>query len=526
MKSDDCNHWAELSDRLAVEEELSLEERRFISAHRGACGFCAAEAELLEGMKSCLEENSATLFLGNVAESHPRGVNRLRWLGIVGTSLAAAAVLLLVLGGARDSSTSGEEHGARTSTQESKPALENRGVMDLLMVAGAVAISGGERGASTSLDQGDHVETKQGRVCLSPDGGATLCLENESELSVLTSIEMWTESTASVPDAIPGQAATGVALTRGTLSVRQPRVQQPSTEQQALNTAPFVVQTKWAKIRGFGATFVVGYMDSGEAFLRLHEGRVEVQLKSGRRNVGEGRRAFTIDEAWQEISPKEERFEEDRARFESMPALPNAESSAVEIQSDPSSSVVTLDGRVVGATPVSMMLAPGEHHLEIFRDGYAKLERTFTVEGTDLGTQTFVLAPASARGSQDPPTMKSEGPRGLLLRAQTLRSKGDFAGASLAYEQLIRSHPDSGEGRAALVSLGELSLSQLGAPQKALSSFERYLRDGGPLSQEASYGQIRALRALGREDEARTWGRKFVAKYPDSAQAVSLRRWL
>jgi len=165
-----------------------------------------------------------------------------------------------------------------------------------------------------------------------------------------------------------------------------------------------------------------------------------------------------------------------------------------------------------------MMVTPGEHQLEVSLDGYMKVERTFAVEGTERIAQTFVLAPEQAS--------PHEGRRALLQRAQALRSKGEYARASTAYEQLIRSYPGSGEGRAALVSLGELSLSQLGAPQKALSSFERYLSGGGPLSQEASYGQIRALRALGREGEARSLGREFVARYPDSAQAVSLRQWL
>ena len=54
-------------------------------------------------------------------------------------------------------------------------------------------------------------------------------------------------------------------------------------------------------------------------------------------------------------------------------------------------------------------------------------------------------------------------------------------------------------------------------------SFDAYLRSGGGLVQEARYGRIRALRKLGRASEERAAIARFIADYPKSVQAASLR---
>ena len=89
----------------------------------------------------------------------------------------------------------------------------------------------------------------------------------------------------------------------------------------------------------------------------------------------------------------------------------------------------------------------------------------------------------------------------MLARARTLFGRGAFAGAAQAYESAFEASPASPEGRAALVSLGDLRLSELHDPRGALSAFDAYLAGGGVLAAEAEFGRIGALRALGRHDE-------------------------
>jgi outer membrane protein assembly factor BamD (BamD/ComL family) len=84
-------------------------------------------------------------------------------------------------------------------------------------------------------------------------------------------------------------------------------------------------------------------------------------------------------------------------------------------------------------------------------------------------------------------------------------------------------YPSSAEAVASTVSLGDVNLA-LGDAAGALASFDAYLARGGPLTQEARYGRIRALELLGRSVEADRAADEFVRLYPNSVQARSLRK--
>ena len=141
---------------------------------------------------------------------------------------------------------------------------------------------------------------------------------------------------------------------------------------------------------------------------------------------------------------------------------------------------------------------------------------TATPEPTALPSAT--PEPSPAIEVPPPPTAAV-----MLLRARELRARGRFAASAEAYRALRATHRQSGEARAALVSLGELELAQLGDPSGALQSFEAYLARGGPLGQEAEYGRIRALRALGRTAAEVQAIEGFLAAHPSSAQERPLR---
>lgn len=137
-------------------------------------------------------------------------------------------------------------------------------------------------------------------------------------------------------------------------------------------------------------------------------------------------------------------------------------------------------------------------------------------------------APATSEAPLPPPPSATVEPPAppraetMLQRARELRASGRFRESADAYRALQAAHPRSAEARTALVSLGELQMAQLGDPAGALRSFESYLAGGGPLSQEAAYGKIRALRALGRAGDERRAIASFLGAYPASAQE----RWL
>ena len=126
-------------------------------------------------------------------------------------------------------------------------------------------------------------------------------------------------------------------------------------------------------------------------------------------------------------------------------------------------------------------------------------------------TASPIAAPAPSGGSADE----------LLQRAQAHLGAGRTADALAAYRLLVARHPSSPEARAALISLGRMTLS--GSPGEAIGYFDRYLGGGGPLAEEARLGRVESLRRLGRGGEEAAAIADFLARYPGSVHAERLR---
>ena len=117
--------------------------------------------------------------------------------------------------------------------------------------------------------------------------------------------------------------------------------------------------------------------------------------------------------------------------------------------------------------------------------------------------------------------------RDLLGRARALRTQGAFREAADAYRAAFASDPHGAEGRTALVGLGGLLLSELNDPAGALQAFDSYLSERkGALTQEAEFGRIRALRALGRYQAEKAAIQSFLVAHPEGPDAQVLRRRL
>lgn len=106
----------------------------------------------------------------------------------------------------------------------------------------------------------------------------------------------------------------------------------------------------------------------------------------------------------------------------------------------------------------------------------------------------------------------------MLAEARALANAGALARAVAAYDALRRAHPDSADANAANVSIGELQLRR-GRAREALRAFERYLERGGALAEEARWGRVRALDALGRTDARNRAIDQFLAAHPHTVYA-------
>ncbi len=146
------------------------------------------------------------------------------------------------------------------------------------------------------------------------------------------------------------------------------------------------------------------------------------------------------------------------------------------------------------------------------------------ITGGDSPPAVEVVAPRKATVRSNEPAKPTAGAGEMLAAARALVSTGKLEPAARAYQKLIATHPSSSEARAALVSLGRVQASR-GKSSAALAAFEAYLdRGGGALSEEAHWGRISALHALGRTAERDRAIAALAAKHPRSVYLAKARK--
>ncbi len=135
----------------------------------------------------------------------------------------------------------------------------------------------------------------------------------------------------------------------------------------------------------------------------------------------------------------------------------------------------------------------------------------------DDDRRTSLRASRASKPSVSVPDAKT-----LLTDARAKRASGDKAGATRAYALFLKHYPNAPAAAPSMVTLGELYLSQ-GRASKALKWFRRYIKKGGTLDEEARYGEIRALKKLGRSEAAQSASTVFLQRYPSSGYASKVK---
>lgn len=501
MNNSACERWMALSDRAALGEPLTLEEARFEREHPSRCEHCAAESRFWEGLAGCLAEDSEpprTVDLDQAADSARRGFGWKTWgLAAGGVLVTAAAAAAIVVG-----------WSPRTIDTEAQAVTVSDARVSLVLVSGDVDVRGAQAAAGAALRPTDVVRVRRGRACLAYSSGTSACVGRDSELRLV--------------------AANGeqrrLSLDAGAV-VCQLDKQPPGVR--------FTVETARGRITAKGTVFAVEHLPSSEVAVRVHRGVVEVQLPNGSRSELRAPAGIVLASELRQAPSSGEAWQRDAHMIEASNLWADGAVAPVDITAEPAQARVALDGVEVGESPVSTLVGRGDHELMVTHPGFLPAHERFVVVGAERVSRSPVLSPVAQEASQAPeaasrPVAGGSAPSAvaLLARARTLRSAGRYPAAAAAYQDLLRMYPRSAEARAALVSLGELQLSQLGNPKAALRSFESYLKRGGSLTQEARYGRIRALNQLGRAAEAREATKVYLRDYPGSVQSNSLRQTL
>jgi TolA-binding protein len=110
----------------------------------------------------------------------------------------------------------------------------------------------------------------------------------------------------------------------------------------------------------------------------------------------------------------------------------------------------------------------------------------------------------------------------LFEQAEKLRRERLADAAIAAYRRLQQAYPDTAEARLSFALAGQLLLKQ-GRPGDALAQFDRHLKAGGEVGEEALAGRATALEELHRSADAMAAWKNLLARYPGSVYAERAR---
>jgi FecR protein len=525
--NNDCQAWMALSDKAALGDILTAEERAFSKNHLAGCRACSTEASVWNALEEALDDpRLLTDSLGSLTGVLGRGrvTPTPRWLTAKAKrvlSFAAAALVLALPVSLVAHAWRAREAGilAKNSGDSAAPAVGSLGsrlAVRVAFVTGNASINGRPASAGQRLELSDVLDVADGYACLLAPPGVTVCVDHHSRLQ-MDQLDAATRRF---------RLSAGHALAR--------------LEHQPLGST-FGFETSAGSVVAKGTVFSVEVLGD-QVRVRVHEGTV-IGTHGGQAHAFAAPVAALLSAPLAGQLP-EEGMASDARLLEFARNFSDRGSSVLEVTATDGGEV-TLGDSYLGSSPLSALVVPGSYRLVYEHAGLPPIaERLTLADGehavrnyenptvaSQVGDMREGLAVASAplaRAGAVPGSATGAHPASspvlLLQEARELRAEGRFGEAGSVYRRLLREHAGSGEARAALVSLGELQLSQLGDASGALKSFEAYLRAGGALAQEASYGKIRALRALGRSTEAQAAVAAFLSAYPQSVQAGALRK--
>lgn len=492
----------------AAEDELSLDEFEFKLQHEDTCEVCGFGHQIDEllafddsddGPLDTLDDLARRRWIHEVVEQADSIEEEPRQTGrgprrTVYVAFAAAAAIGVILGGLGVMMlTDGPAVPSVTVVAQNFSARS-------LLVAGKAHTAGGPLLPGQELKEGDTVRVESGRVALGLPSNITLMLEKGSEIK----LEKLNEENFLV------------ALSDGAvLASVDPTATRPG----------FSVATDAGVVTVTGTVFSVR-KDHGKTDVRVLRGSVKLsepnrasrRVKTSQGSVLGGDEIFEID-------PKEAtELREQKMMLDML--NPTDVGSTLVFKSQPSGATVYIDGATVGTTPLIASVSPGAKRVEVAMVGYESVRRVMDVEPgrTTSRTLTLKVVPPK-RVVRRAPKARRTTAASLLEDATAKRRAKKWRDAAAAYEELLRTHPRSPQASVARISLADIELDHMRRPAVAIKHYDAYLRisSSGVVAQEAEYGRIRALRALGRTQREKNEIANFIAKHPGAMQTGMLK---
>ena len=365
---------------------------------------------------------------------------------------------------------------------------------ELVLASGEVWTHGGQaRVGQRPLLRGDRVSTGAGQACLTIDPGIDLCLGAASEVS-LESLE-----TTDVR----------VRVNRGT-AVAQLTRREPGSA--------FALEAEGVSAQARGTVFAVQHAADGSG--------VDVIVVEGVVSVAGTRGTPVLVQAHSRVSLRgPERSVERAAVGRGEEARFWALAAARELWSKPQIGVLEIPATEPGMSAAIDEQAPLPLPLRAFVPAGKRRIAFKASSGREVVTFVDVTAGAvrelratDLQTGDRAAEAAAPSAAALLGAARRELGLGNSRAALALYDRLRTTHPASPEARTVLVTVGKLQLD-LKQPARALTSFESYLKTGGPLAPEALAGKVMALRALGRSSDERRAIELYLERHPNGFDA-------
>ncbi len=531
MSTNDCIRALEIELKRAQGVDVGPGDSQFYEEHLKTCADCRLEHESLDilsdeetsGALPSLDDLARRRLIDDVIAQADELVSnddkdkevdsqktryRLRTIGF-GVGLAAASIAAILLLSNTAAPPVDRPTGQTTASQQADTAIGQFALLSGDVLVGAQGAMIGDH-----LTPGDRLVTGDGRtvvqlptdISLSVGPQTRLVLHEREDLSLEVLLE-------------EGQIQVSLA---------------PDTDRPG-----FSVVTEKGQIEVKGTIFSVS-ANQLSVEVRVLRGEVEIADQSGKqRRLGtHAGTALDAPRIWTLSKQEEETLWQEARAIDLLNSVDNA---VVEIQSEPTGAIVTVDSVILGRTPVRAAVRAGYRELALAIDeeqlarklvdlnSGARVSWSYKLAETGPGTAVVEQPQATASTSRPTPVhVRESSAQELLSRAQSLRAERDWAGAAQIYRKLIKQFPVSDEARACLVSFGDIQLKKLGKPSSALKQFNRYLSIArtGPLAQEALFGKARSLRKLDRLSEEKDTLGSFLERFPSAIQAREARERL
>ncbi len=442
-------------------------------------------------------------------ESSARGRRRMR-SALVGVVAAAVLALAFVrLEGTNDAASPPQKmvtQGARSVE-----------TVELTFTSGEVLVDGKrEVVGPDALGPESVIEVREGGACFSIEKATDVCLAAHSKLRL---------------DALRAGKREVTLLAGRAVAALLPRAPERA----------FSIVSEGTRATAIGTMYAVERLSSAKTQVTVLEGIVEVQGSSQAKRIAKDQNVLV---SGGEVAAPSPTTRSELAKHEATVApraLWQAKSVGVlHVASEPEGAQVFLSGVAVGSAPVSILLGIGVHEISLESEGYESAKSAPRLTPGEVQRMVVPLkrtpAPELAQkdahvGAMNPGSPVTGNPvndqpatiLARLSRAREAMKAGKWQEAASIYESLRHAYPGSAESHTVLVTLGQLQLDRLKQPSQALRSFRAYLSVGGPLSQEAQFGKIRALRQLGQGAEEREAISEYLSKFSGSADATNLR---